>query len=120
MHHLSPLILRKIDCVDHGRQFLPGCVASCKAHSTLEEALAACSKQHGCGGVTQSADQGQRGYQLRASTSPQHQPAAAATGESQESSWVKMECAGGEGPPLSSARLRPLTFTRLAGRWGRP
>ena len=39
-----------------------------------------------------------------------------ATGESQESSWVKMECAGGEGPPLSSARIRSLTCTRwLAG-----
>lgn len=42
-------------------KFLPGCVNGCKAHSVLEEALAACSKQPTCGGVTQSADQGQLG-----------------------------------------------------------
>ena len=42
-------------------KFLPGCVSGCNAHSTLEQALVACSKQKTCGGVTKSADQGHDG-----------------------------------------------------------
>lgn len=43
-------------------KFLPGCVGGCKAHDTLDQALVACARQkNACGGVTQSADQGQVG-----------------------------------------------------------
>ena len=42
-------------------RFLPGCVGGCKAFSTLEQSLAACSKQTTCGGVTKSTDQGHEG-----------------------------------------------------------
>lgn len=56
------------------RKYLPGCVAGCKAHPTLEVSLAECSKVPTCGGVTQSADQGQRGFQLRSSSQPNAQP----------------------------------------------
>ena len=42
-------------------RFLPGCVEGCKAFSTLEQSLAACSKQNTCGGVTKSTDQGHEG-----------------------------------------------------------
>lgn len=55
-------------------KFLPGCAQGCKAHAGLAAALAACSQLATCGGVTQSADQGQNGFQLRASTVPHEQP----------------------------------------------